>query len=150
MSRTEEQMEEELKGMAAPIEGEPMEDGEMPMEGEGSSTVDAMTMVSNFNQMDENEQMAITPLFQQPVRTAMEALFGAQVISDFVSEAGIGEGEEAPMEPEVPATPPAAPTPEGMMAPEATTMAKGGMLNTQMQDMIRQGMSPEQIRNKMR
>ena len=37
-----------------------------------------------------------------------------------------------------------------MMAPEATTMAQGGMLNTQMRDMVRQGMSPQEIRNKMR
>jgi len=150
MSRTEQQMEEELKGMAAP----PAED--MPMEDEAPSTVDAMTMVSNFNRMDEQEQQAISPLFEQPVRGAMEALFGAKVIGDFVAEAGIGEGGEAPMEPEMPAaspeTPATPPTPpqEGMMAPEATTMAQGGMLNTQMRDMVRQGMSPQEIRNKMR
>ena len=143
MSRTEQQMEEELKGMAAP----PAE--AMPMEDEAPSTVDAMTMVSNFNRMDEQEQQAISPLFEQPVRGAMEALFGAKVIGDFVAEAGIGEGGEAPMEPETSATPPTPPQ-EGMMAPEATTMAQGGMLNAQMRDMVRQGMSPQEIRNKMR
>jgi len=142
MARTEEQMRNEMTGMAAPAE-------DMPMEEEAPSTVDAMTMVSNFNQMDENEQQALAPLFQEPVRGAMEALFGAQVIGDFITETGIGEGEqtEAPMD-----TAGEAPMPqEGMMAPEAPMpeMARGGMLNTQMRDMVRQGMSPQEIRNKM-
>ena len=140
MARTEEQMKSEMTGMAAPTEG-------MPMEGEeGSTTIDAMSMVANFQQMPEENQNALRPLFQDPVRPVMETLLGSNVVSTFVSEVGI---EDAPMEAEAPMEAPAS---EGMMAPEEPmpAMAMGGMLNTQMRDMVSQGMSPEDIRNKLR
>ena len=140
MARTEEQMKSEMTGMAAP---EP----DMPMEGEeGSTTIDAMAMATNFQQMPEENQNALRPLFQDPVLPVMETLLGSNVVSTFITEAGI---DNAPMEAEAPMEAPAS---EGMMAPEEPmpAMAMGGMLNTQMRDMVSQGMSPEDIRNKLR
>lgn len=146
MARTEEEMATELTGMAAPMAG----DEGMPME-EESTTIDAMSMVANFQQMSPEEQDALRPLFQDPVRPAMEVLLGAGIVNNFIAEAGIGEAEAGP-EPMAGEEMPMPPAGEGMMAPEAPmpAMARGGMLNTQMKDMVRQGMSPQEIRTKLR
>jgi len=143
MARTEEQMKSEMTGMAAPEPDMPMEGG---MDEPSSLTVDSM--VSNFNAMDPQLQEAIKPLFSGDGVIAMNELLGEPLVSGFVSQIDM----DSPEEPAAPAPAPATPaTPqEGMMAPEATPMAKGGMLNSQMQDMVRQGMSPQQIRNKLR
>jgi hypothetical protein len=145
MARTEEQMQSEMTGMAAPSP-------DMPMEGDmdepSSLTVDSM--VSNFNAMEPQLQEAIKPLFSGDGVIAMNQLLGESLVSGFTSQIDMA----SPQEPAAPAPAPAPATPatpqEGMMAPEPTAMAQGGMLNTQMKDMVRQGMSPQQIRNKLR
>ena len=146
MARTEEQMKSEMTGMAAPTPDMPME-GEMQEES-GSLTVDSM--VSNFNAMDPQLQEAIKPLFSGDGVTAMNELLGESLVSDFTSQIDMEPADEMGAPAPAPATP-AAPQ-EGMMAPEEPmpAMARGGMLNTQMKDMVRQGMSPQEIRNKLR
>ena len=143
MARTEQQMEEELKGMAAPAEDMPMAEEEAPM-AEESSTLTASTMASNFNSMDPELQDAIKPLFSGDGLTAMSQLLGEAIVSDFTSQIDMAPAEEAP------ATP--APQGEGMMAPEAPmpAMAKGGMINTQLRDMKAKGMSPQEIRSQIK
>jgi len=141
MARTEEQMKSEMTGMAAPTPDMPMEGGR---DEPSSLTVDSM--VSNFNAMEPQLQEAIKPLFSGDGVIAMNQLLGESLVSGFTSQIDMASPEEpAAPAPATPATPQ-----EGMMAPEATPMAKGGMLNSQMKDMVRQGMSPQQIRNKLR
>jgi hypothetical protein len=136
MSRTEQQMEEELKGIAAPADDMPMED-EATMGSE--LTVD--TMMSNYETMEPTEQEAIRTLLNEPISQLFDRLTGQTVISEFSSQLTTA-----------PATPAEAPAGEGMMAPEEPmpAMAQGGMLNTQLRDMMQKDMSPQEIRSQIR
>jgi len=143
MSRTEQQMEEELKGIAAPAEDMPTPEEEAPM-AEESSSLTASTMASNFNSMDPELQNAIKPLFSGEGVAVMNQLLGEAIVSDFTSQIDMAPAEEAP----------ATPAPqEGMMAPAEEpmpAMAQGGMLNTQLRDMMQKDMSPQEIRSQIR
>ena len=143
----EEMMNEEMAGIGSPPSEEQMvkDVAEVATKPEDApSTVDAMTMASNFNSLDEATQIAVSEMFKEPVLGAMQQLLGEKIINDFTSQVDMPmEGDEslpeAPMEEEgLMASPP---TEEPMPA-----MAAGG-LTASLREMKKQGMTPEQFRS---
>ena len=109
MARTEEQMTEELTGMAAPTE-----DMQAPEETSPMLSVD--TMMSNYEAMEPTKQRAVLTLLNEPISQLFDELTGQTVISQFSTQiAGAPSAEPTPT-----------PEGEGMMAPteeEATPPA---------------------------
>jgi len=108
MARTEEQMTEELTGMAAPAEGMPMEEEAPEMK------YDMESMVGNYLDMEESDRKKVLSLVASPVTRLLDTLLGEPVLERFSMQiekeipAGepMAEGEAEPM-----------PEGEGMMAP---------------------------------
>ena len=107
MARTEQQMEEELNGMAAPSP-------EMGTATETSPTIDMETMMGNFMDMDEELKPIATRLIASPAAELVDQIIGQPTLTRLRNQLdqplSLG-AEEAPT-PE--------PQAEGMMAPTAT------------------------------
>ena len=104
MARTEEQMNEEMSGMAAPTGDMPMEE---PMEAPETS-FDMETLMGNFMELDEDRRQIAFRLIQTPAAEILDTILGEPVIARLNAQLGQGipMGEEEPT-----------PEGEGMMAP---------------------------------
>lgn len=116
------------------------------------SMFDTSRIMDNVQAMPEEEKSMLSELLQDPIVELLDSVLGEPVMAQVSEQVKTAEAEPTPT------------ADEGIMgrpedqismedaeeSPEATPMAKGGMMNTQMKDMVRQGMSPQEIRNKLR
>ena len=101
------------------------------------------TMKSNYDGMDDDNKSAIGQLMQDPITGILDSLTASTMFSDFAQTIG-----DSP----TPAAEPSAgimgPGPEMQAPPALTAMAKGG-LTAQVHDMMKQGMSRQEILNQI-
>ena len=100
------------------------------------------TMKSNYDGMDDDNKSAIGQLMQDPITGILDSLTASTMFSDFAQS--IGEASEPAAEPQAGIM---GPGPE-MTTPTPTPMAKGG-LTAQVHDMMKQGMSRQEILNQI-
>lgn len=96
MARTEEQMNEEMSGMAAPAKDMPTEE---PAEAPETS-FDMETLMGNFMDLDEDRRQIAFRLIQTPAAEVLDAILGEPVIARLNAQLGQGipMGEEAPID----------------------------------------------------
>ena len=79
MARTEEQMQEEMTGMAAlPAENTPMEEKE--------PSIDMETMMGNFMYMSDQERQIVGRLIASPAGQLIDRVFGEPLIARLATQ----------------------------------------------------------------
>ena len=117
-----------------------------PEKKEEAPALSVETMKSNYDGMDEDNKSAIGQLMQDPITGILDTLTSSTMFTDFSQTIGGAEEPSAPAPqegimgpgPEM-QTPPTAPMP---------AMAKGG-LTAQVHDMMKKGMSRQEILNQI-
>ena len=103
------------------------------------------TMKSNYDGMDDDNKSAIGQLMQDPITGILDSLTASTMFSDFAQT--IGEASEPAAEPQAGIMGPG-PEMEAPATSAPTAMAKGG-LTAQVHDMMKQGMSRQEILNQI-
>lgn len=104
------------------------------------------TMKSNYDGMDEDNKSAIGQLMQDPITGILDNLTASTMFSEFAQTLGGAEEPSAP----APQEGIMGPGPEMQEPPTAPmpAMAKGG-LTAKVHDMMKQGMSRQEILNQI-
>lgn len=116
-----------------------------PQAEEAPKPLTVETMMSNYEGMDEDNKNAIGQLMQDPITGILDNLTGGTMFSEF-SQGIQGGAAPAPAPQEGIMGP--GPEMEAPATPAPTAMAKGG-LTAQVHDMMKQGMSRQEILNQI-
>ena len=84
MARTEEQMNEEMSGMAAPTGDMPMEE---PMEAP-ETAFDMETVMGNFMDLDDDRRQIATRLIASPAAVVLDEILGEPIIARLAEQLG--------------------------------------------------------------